>query len=482
MDCVNILIIGVGPHAQRIYVPTILRLSRERPVRLAGLVDLKSQKDLIDSYLLKGGCNIDTLYLDSFEASGGLPDECVSALDAFVERLGIQGVVISTEPTAHKIYAEWALNKGLDILMDKPVSLRKAVSSDFRQAAGLIEDYNDLMALYSETQNSKPTAFLINVQRRYEHGFDKVRELIAETKEKFNIPVTSIQAMHADGQWIFPKDILLKESHYHYDSYGKIAHSGYHLFDMVWQLYAAGSVQEKYPDHLEILSSPLTPSGLHANLGEGDYRRYFGSDYESTGLSEQDYLRKIRNYAEIDSFNIVRLLRKGENICNISVNLLHSSFSRRSWAMPNADRYKSNGRVKHQQFIVQQGPFQCIQIHNYQSKSLHDTDNSAEFDVGGNNHFDIYVFRNVDMYGGGKPFYKISARDLEEEKTTRLITEKAKDRILLEFISFMMGTVTRDELLSNIDTHDVPVKIMSGVCQSSACLSNNENPLIRIPL
>lgn len=71
---------------------------------------------------------------------------------------------------------------------------------------------------------------------------------------------------------------------------------------------------------------------------------------------------------------------------------------------------------------------------------------------------------------------------LEEEKTTRLIAEKAKDRIIVEFLSFMLGNVSKDELRSNIDTHDVPVKIMSGVCQSSACLTNNQNPLIRVVL
>lgn len=483
MNRLNILVIGVGPHAKRIYIPTLMKLSDTMPVQLVAIVDLKKQKQSIDSYFTGQGYNIETLYLDSFDVVAGMPNDCKRALDSLVEKLGIQGVVISTEPTVHKMYAEWALERGLHILMDKPISVRKSISTNLSQAIALMEDYDDLLSLYKQKQNIKSTVFSINVQRRYEYGFDVVKELIAEASNKFNIPVTSIQAMHADGTWMFPNEVLTQESHGHSDGFGKIAHSGYHIFDMVWQLYKSGIVHEKLPDRLEFFSSPLTPSGLNTCLSEIDYRKYFGSEYEETGLSEKEYLEKIKTYGEIDSFNVVRLLRDKENICNISINLLHSSFSRRSWVIPNTDRYKSNGRVKHQQFIIQQGPFQCIQIHNYQSKDLHDVDNSNEFEVGGNNHFDIYVFRNVGMFGFGEAFYKISAKDLEEEeRTTKLVIEKAKERVVLEFVSFMMGKIDKDKLKSNIDTHEVSVKIMSGIYQSGARLINNQNPIVNIPL
>ena len=147
------------------------------------------------------------------------------------------------------------------------------------------------------------------------------------------------------------------------------------------------------------------------------------------------------------------------------------------------DFYKGNGRVKHQQFIIQQGPFQCIQIHNYQSKDKHDVDNSDEFEVGGNNHFDIYVFRNVGMFGEGKAFFKISARDLEQQAdVTGLTGENAKDRVIREFIEFILGQINLSDLKSNIDTHAVPVKLFSGVYQSSAFKRSNKNPLIRMSI
>lgn len=483
MKTVNVLLIGVGPHARRIYVPALFAFASDLPVCLVAAVDLKKQKDTVETYIQEQAYELEMLYLDYFDAAAGIPDHSRAALDALVKKFNIQGVVISTEPTVHKVYAEWALGNGLHILMDKPISARKAISVDHTQASMLIDDYTELIKLYKVHQSDKPTLFSINVQRRYDHGFDKVRELIAETTQKFNVPITSMQIMHADGSWRLPKEILTQESHGLSDGFGKVSHSGYHLFDMAWQLYRSSLVPEKEPDGLEIFSSAFNPSGLDVCINENDYISYFGDDFQQTGLSSQQYLDTVADYGEMDSFNVIRLMKRGMNICNISVNLLHSSFSKRSWALPNVDFYKGNGRVKHQQFIIQQGPFQCIQIHNYQSKHEHDVDNSNEFDVGGNNHFDIYVFRNVGMYGGGDAFTKISSLDLEQQADTSGLTiENAKYRIIREFIDFMLGNITLRDVKSNIDTHEVPVKIMSGVCQSSANMHTNNNPLIHISL
>lgn len=483
MKTVNVLLIGVGPHARRIYVPALFEFGLDLPIRLIAAVDLKAQKETVDAYLLEHNQDLEMLYLDYFDAATGIPDHTRSALDALVKKFNIQGVVISTEPTAHKVYAEWALANGLHILMDKPVSTRKRISVDIEEAKGLIDDYDELLELYRSHQPRKPTLFSINVQRRYDFGFDKVKELISETTQKFNVPITSMQIMHADGSWRFPYEVLTQESHGLSEGFGKISHSGYHLFDMAWQLYEAGLVPDKKPDGIEILSSAFNPTGLDICMNENDYTQYFGDQYEKTGLTNQQYIDAVAEYGEIDAFNIVRLMKRGVNVCNISVNLLHSSFSRRSWALPNADLYKGNGRVKHQQFIIQQGPFQCIQIHNYQSKHEHDVDNKNEFDVGGNNHFDIYIFRNVGMYREGEAFTKISSQDLEQEADTHELTvENAKYRIIREFIEFMLGNIKLEDVKSNIDTHEVPVKIMSGICQSNALINTNKNPLVRISL
>lgn len=480
MNSSNVMVIGIGFHARRIYVPILMSLSQSESVRLACGVDICTQRSRIDGYLTDKGFNFEMLYIDPFDPAKEIPPETAAMLDAFVEKYNIDGVVISTEPLIHRAYAEWALKRGLHILMDKPISIRNCVNSDERQAMGLIDDYTHLLDLYTMACKSKSTAFLVNVQRRYDYGFDKVRQLIREVRDKFRMPVTSIQAMHADGTWVFPSEFVNQESHPYKHGYGKCAHSGYHIFDMVWQLYKAGQVAGKEPNAMETFASFLSPAGFNINFSEDNYSRCFGASFEQSGMTQEEYIRHVANYGEVDAFSTIRLLRDNENICNININLLHSSFSRRAWGCANADLYKGNGRVKHQQFVIQQGPFQCIHIHNYQSKHEHDVDNTNEFDTGGNNHFDIYVFRNSQMIGSGKPFLKISSKELETEESKGLTIELVKERIIREFIDVMQGRISVEDVRSNIDTHAMPVNIMSSIYQSNAKRVGGANPLIRI--
>lgn len=46
----------------------------------------------------------------------------------------------------------------------------------------------------------------------------------------------------------------------------------------------------------------------------------------------------------------------------------------------------------------------------------------------------------------------------------------------------MLGKIKKSKLKSNIDTHAIPVKIMSGVYQSSVQLRRKKNPLITISI
>ena len=482
MTTKNIMIIGIGFHARRIYIPKIIEYSKKMPVKLVCGVDLSSQSDVISRYMLSAKYNFDIIYLDNFDASNGLTANVINKLDNLVSKYAIDAVVISTEPLAHKAYALWALSRGLHILMDKPITIRRNISTEQTEAKLLIDDYLDLLAVYKDASLKKNLIFSINVQRRYDNGFNKVLSLIREVRDRFNVPVTSIQAMHADGTWVFPQELINQESHPYKYGYGKCAHSGYHIFDIVWQMYKTSVKNTKAADSLEILTSSLNPDGFNTCINEEDYVRYFGMQYDRTGLTGIEYENKVADYGEIDSFSIIRLLKNNKNICNISISLLHSSFSRRAWAVANDDLYKGNGRVKQQQFIIQQGPFQSIHIHNYQSKDKHDIDNSNEFDIGGNNHFDIYIFRNVGMFGGEEAFRKISIKDLEVGNMQDLVVESTKGKVIMEFINFILGNLRKDELKSNIDTHDVPVKILSGIYQSSARLRRGKNPLVNIKL
>ena len=478
VDTVNILQIGLGFHAKRIYLPTLKRFSEQNiPVKLVAGVDIVSAKDSIEQYLKGQQLELDVYYIEPF-SKRKLPKGIEEQLNSLVVEKEVNAVVISTDPIVHKAFAAWAIKKGLHILMDKPVTAREKVNSSTKQAKGLIDDYNDLRELYNEQQKISSTVFSIMVQRRYEEGYRKVFELIKEVGNKFNAPVTSIQASHSDGVWIFPDEIVDQTSHPYSTGYGKNSHSGYHIFDIIWQFYLASGTTAKRADKGDVMTSFLSPAGLLRQFGQEDFALYFPDYYSVKRRSELELNDLFEKYGEIDAFSIIRLIKGKETICNISTNLIHNGFSRRSWSLPKQDLYKGNGRVKHQSYSIQQGPFQNIQIHQYQSEDNHDRGLNHGEEVGGNNHFDIFVFRNALMFGDNeKSFVKYTAKDFKSVDTSRLTNESAKDEAILEFIQCVLGLIPKSKLKSSIESHAVPVSIMSAIYQSQTQQVNAQTPL-----
>lgn len=459
----RIILIGIGPHSKRVYLPALHQLKQKFGVEISLAIDVKSEAEKVTHHFEKHDYQIDTLFIDPF--TGQLPGALRTDLNHFVEQKGINAVIIATEPSVHHAYAEWALRLKLHILMDKPVSTRENAVSDPEQANGILEDYQQLLQLYNDFQHEKSTIFSINVQRRYHPGFQYVMERIKEVSGATNCPVTAIHSSHSDGQWRLPSEIVLQDYHSYNKGHGKMSHSGYHIFDIVSQFYAAPAIAAKAPDEMEVISSLVQPEGFIKQLNEQDYETYFKADYKQVKVYDDAQLVNIfEDYGEIDATILVRMLKEGVNMANITINLLHNSFSRRDWVIPGADLYKGNGRVKHEYHNIQQGPFQNIQIHSYQAKDKHQYNNKKDYEVGGNNHFDIYIFRNTGMLGGKHPLEVITMKDLSallKFDDSKLLTEQAKTAVIAEFLSFIRGDLDKKDLKSNIDSHLTSVKMMS---------------------
>ncbi|MBB5648065.1 Gfo/Idh/MocA family oxidoreductase [Pedobacter cryoconitis] len=478
----RIILIGIGPHSKRVYLPAITQLKQKFKVEISLAIDVKSEAKKITHYFEKHDYKIDTLFIDPF--TGQFPEALKADLNHFVEVHGINAVIIATEPSVHHAYAEWALSLKLHILMDKPVSTRENAVSELEQANGILTDYQQLLQLYNDFQQEKSTVFSINVQRRYHPGFQYVMERIKEVSAATNCPVTAIHSSHSDGQWRLPSEMVLQDYHSYNKGHGKMSHSGYHIFDIVSQLYDAPGIAEKTPDQMEVISSLILPEGFIKQLNEQDYEANFKADYEQAKVYDDAELMKIfEDYGEIDATVLVRQLKDGVNMANITINLLHNSFSRRSWVIPDADLYKGNGRVKHEYHNIQQGPFQNIQIHSYQAKDKHHHNNKKDYKPGGNNHFDIYIFRNIGMLGGKHPLEIVTMKDLSalhKFDDSKLLTEQAKTAVIAEFLGFIQGDLDKKDLKSNIDSHLNSVKMMSAAYVSHIQQKVNGNPVVKI--
>lgn len=460
-DQVSVILIGCGPHARRIYIPALRNLQQ---VKLALVIDLESEASVVRNAI--GEMETELWLIQPF--ANTLPPELWARLSQFVADHQVTGVIIATEPLVHRAYAEWALASELNILMDKPVTTRTDVTTSIDSAQGILDDYLELLDAYKALQRRKETVFMINSHRRFHKGFQFVKDKIREVAQKTNCPISFIQAYHSDGQWRLPNEIITQQYHPYCFGYGKASHSGYHILDTIYQFYKAAALPGKVADEMEVISSFLKPNGFFTQLNESDYEAIFGDEYKQVNPWSEQQLREIcADFGEMDVSSVIALRKHGEVVANFSVNLVHNGFAGRTWVRPGEDLYKGNGRIKHESYHIQQGPFQNIQIHAYQAHDKHDKDKNKEEYLGGKNHFDIYVFRNPLLTNGEAQPKVYQYSDLVEHYAgdggPAITMEWVKFRVVEEFTDYLLGKKQKGEVSSPIEDHAIPVKMMSGI-------------------
>jgi len=466
------LLVGAGAHAKRTYIPHLKTLREEGRAYLRVTVDIEPCKERVEDLLFAKGMAPDAelVLVPAFE--GNMPVDVAQRLNEVAARSGVTCCIISTEPLAHKAYGMWAIGAGLNVIMDKPISTRHAVVTDFDAAWGIAQDYQDLADAYAalrkcqEAEARKPTFFMINSHRRYHPGFYCVFDMIKEIQDKTRCPVTNIISTHCDGKWRMPTEIVDEPYHPYRDGYGKVSHSGYHFFDMMYNFMRAGWTENKRPDKMEVSSSFVLPAGFVSSLNEDDYDHIFGQEEYAKWkkYSDEELLRLMPPMGEIDASIQVTFSRGGHAIALAQINLLHNGFSRRSWLKPGADLYKGNGRVKHEAHEIRSGPFQTVVIDSRQANDKHDRAKPSTGTMGTDNHFEVHVFRNCDITGDSEPLSTLTVADLDRRYNTALpgiYSENVKRGVLWEAVDFLRGAKALPDLTSNLYDHAVPAHIMS---------------------
>lgn len=429
---ISVALIGLGPHAKRIY----LNFFQKYKINLTLLVDLTSKKSNIRKYLDDKGFNKTRIFTidDSIKDLDHLPKEIFSNLRAICDILEITHIVIATEPKAHNMYLEFALKNNIDVLTDKPITVTKNMTN-FNSINKIRKQYYDIYKL-AEHSNA---LCKVMCQRQYHKGYEYIKEVLSDVVKKYQIPITYIDIYHCDGNWEMPHD-LLKENHPYKYGYGKLFHSGYHFIDLLSDLIKINNQlpQSKKITKGEIYSNCFTPNDELAVFNVNDYKRIFKSqkipEYYKINTNP-----KFNKFGEKNFYGLLKFTNShNQTITNVDLNLLHYGFSRRGW-IESRDFYKKNGRIRHERINIQVGTLMNIQIHSYQSKQIEDrsSDNLSEEQVGGLEHFDIDIYRNIDIIGG-KPYERITLGNLytdNEKKNMLGYNELARETYLTNFFS-----------------------------------------------
>ena len=481
----NILLIGCGYHAQRIYYPVVEKYGATVNARIVCIIDVKEKEQELNSFFEKKGFKIPHVFLlnkkdITYDYLSHLVKE---HLNRMVSEHKINAVIIATEPLAHMVYARWALKSNLSVLMDKPVSTKENISTDIQAACEILLDYNELVSSLHKAREKNPRiVFDLMAQRRYHPAFQLIKSLIKEVYDQTHCPVTSIQSFHSDGQWRMPAEIVEQNYHPYNQGYGKCSHSGYHSLDIVPWLMEAAEDERKYIDNVDVYGNFLRPNDFISQITAEDYQNLFSNYDQHCLYPDRELLRRMENFGEIDTFCSFAFKQGDRTISLATVNLVHNGFAQRNWVTAaGKDLYKGNGRVRHESHYILQGPFQAISFVSYQGKEVDPNNLEGIYDVGGEYHLDIHVFRNDKMFPKWKNYQKYSVEDLSInalENNSRGHQEDARKNAILDFINQINGTL--DKSASSLEDHRRGVVLLSGVYQSACLRNGKKNPVINL--
>ncbi len=477
----NLVIIGVWYYSKRLYIPHIFNNQKKFIVTTISWVDLLSQKEKIESYLLeKGILNFDISYIEDTRKNDQLYVE--SIVVNHIKKNMINCMVISTEPLFHWVYSQIALKNNLSIILDKPITLEKDMANISRKSDNLITDYNDLCDKFR--QNTKGVSWVhfdVMVQRRHHKGYHLVKEKIDEIMDLFHCPITSMNAFSNDWQWRFPDEIINQNYHSYNEGYWKVWHSGFHIVDIVAFLLMSTSIWEKKIVWWEVFSSGVFPEDVVSQFNFDDYENAFPGYSLREKYSESGFMKKVKDFWEIDISSIITLKNSLWKQTLLSINQWHNWLSCRSWDTADwRDLYKWNGRIRQEHITIEQWPFQSIFIETFKSWNYWDQDSKQTMHWW-ENHFDIHIHRNKNMNEKWKSYEMVSWKELYGRIDDSYNYKSSKDWIDLFFYN-INNKISWEKSFSNILDFNLSIQMFSSIYKSLALKHEGENPIVNFDI
>ncbi len=479
----NIMLIGCGPHAQRIYLPLIEKHKKEFNLNLSVVVEVYKKREEISDYFFNKQIGPELYFVTiKNEAEFDLSIEDRIKLKEIIQKNNIKIIILSSDPLSHKAYLDFALEEGINVLTDKPITSRIKASTSIEQAKKILEDYHHLVKKYRNAEEKFPGIIVSCLsQRRYHPAINKIKSELERVHAITNCPVTSIVCQHSDGQWRMPDEIVNIDYHGYQKGIGKCSHSGYHFFDiMFWYTQIS---KEKTHDEIRCYANFVHPKDWISQINIEDHKKIFGDCYSSEkfSITTEEFVDKTKEFGEIDAHINVTLMKQKKKITNITFSLLHNGFSKRSWINPKNDLYKGNGRIRHETHIIHQGPFQALYYVSYQSDQIDNDILKGSGLIGGELHADVYIFRNSKALGIDLPEFEIiqfgKVNELGLQGYSRGHQEDARGSCFYEFMLAINGEIPKGKLKSSIESHEGSVALMSLAYLSAAKQHNNENPI-----
>ncbi|MFF4895744.1 Gfo/Idh/MocA family oxidoreductase [Streptomyces sp. NPDC001068] len=453
-DAPRIVLAGLGPYARTFYYPVLERYHSIGRLTIDAVIEKESQRHVVEHFLKGRSIQPQRVVL--------VPDDLDhDELSVFLEMEdplsgeSAWGCIVATEPRAHRAYAEWAVRRGMHVLLEKPVTARDLREKGPVEALRLVSDHRCL----AELADRYGVTVVVQAQRRVHPAYRMVKEVVGEIVAEFGVPVTYLDIHHADGTWNMPWEFVSRDGHPYKFGYGKLLHSGYHFVDLFCWLSEVNQQAAVPPDRVGLDVFPVAANRLGAQLAEASYERLFGGKRwrHFGGLPRPASLPR-QSWGETDVVLLARLMRGSEVVTTAVLSLLQSSLSGRSWLELPADTYKGNGRIRHERVTVNVGPLLAVQAHSYQ-------DGRAD----GTSPFEVVIYRNRRLVGGeAVTRFTMRSEAGEVAEASDSLNNRAREQILEDFLA-------ADGRRSGIALHGTTVRVVAAAVAGVARSAQGES-------
>lgn len=400
-------------------------------VTLAGVIELTSQRESVHALLKDGFPEIEVTSIPDDRCRDS--DYIVNLLAALFAKDAFDSMLVACDPRHRDPYFTFAVEAKVDVFVDKPIFALDGIAHDPTIADTYLKKLEQL-----NTQVKKSgISLVVQAQRRDHVGYQFIKNLIDNTVNEFNVPVTSLHIQHADGMWVLPNEWEREHHPYKY-GFGKLFHSGYHFVDMM--AFLLENTLKKFKiDEIEAAVKARLPKD---SLNIWENHHLLPSDNKTAKVLDRE------SYGEQDFYALLDFRSREKSLCVADLSLLQNSYSDRNPAKKVTDSYKGIGRVRHERVDLKISSILDVQVHSYQSRS---TGIPAGNNIGDTDHFDILIFKNPFFYKGDA-FEKISLNDLHKAKATAN-NEKARASLFQKFLERVpTGSDANDHHLTSLLT------------------------------
>ena len=380
----NLIIIGLGPHAQACqyyFLETMYR--KGMPIRVRLLVELQDRAEDVENFLQNKSLQPDQLF--------GLPVEDRNSptihpkLLEFVEKIKhtVDGVLVCTEPKAHKKYILWALQNNIDVLSDKPLTAPLINEQGFEQ---VWQDYQDI-----ETALSKSKARLClltnkRVHKAYQEVYNQVRDFVTQ----YQMPITQIEMSEGGGVWAFPTEFESRENHPYKYGYGVLLHTGFHYVDLVLHYQSINHLIGLQEDKINVHAFGSTPYDAVHQISQKVYEKMFPKENFSSVFASLP-LEKYKQYGIVDLLSTLQFEKDGAVITQATLNMLQNTLSSRCKSQTPQNPYLQLGRLTQNYISVSCGPLFNVKLSFFQPDKVPD----GTYDT-----YIVETLRNTALVGG----------------------------------------------------------------------------------